>query len=209
MGIVQFDESSIRGDHAVLIAPPDKEPLSSSQIADLRLAASKLSGAKRRSFQAEICLKYCHGSARLSETIFGWSRETVELGLAEKRTGITCVGAQSSLSGTKRWEERYPEVAQALQGLAEAHAQQDPTFASTLAYTRLTAAEALRQLAQQGFTVEQLPSPSTLAEVLNRMGYRLRKVVKAKPQKNFQKRMRFSTTSMSRMPKPRMAVSND
>ena len=28
-----------------------------------------------------------------------------------------------------------------------------------------------------------MPSPSTMAEVLNRMGFRLRKVVKAKPQK--------------------------
>lgn len=172
----------------MLLATPDKEQLSSNQIEDLRLAASKLSGAKRRSFQAEMCLKYCNGSVRLSETVFGWSRETVELGLAEKRTGITCVGAQSSFSGTKRWEERYPEAAQALQQLAEAHAQQDPTFASTIAYTRLTAAEAIRQLEQQGFAAEQLPSPSTMADVLNRMGYRLRKVVKAKPQKNFQKR---------------------
>ena len=31
----------------------------------------------------------------------------------------------------------------------------------------------------------QLPSPSTLAEVLNRNGYRLRPVLKAKPQKKF------------------------
>jgi hypothetical protein len=30
---------------------------------------------------------------------------------------------------------------------------------------------------------EHLPSPSTMAEVFNRMGYRLRKVLKAKPQK--------------------------
>lgn len=171
----------------MLVADLEQKRLSSSQIADLRLAASKLSGAKRRSFQAEMCLKYCHGSARLSETIFGWSRAAVELGLAETRTGIICVGAQSSFSGTKRWEERHPQAAQALQQLAEAHAQQDPTFESTIAYTRLTAAEAISQLEQQGFTAEQLPSPSTMAVVLNRMGYRLRKVVKAKPQKNFQK----------------------
>lgn len=171
----------------MLVATLEQEPLSSSQIADLQLTASKLSGAKRRSLQAEMCLKYCYGSARMSETVFGWSREAVELGLAKRRTGITCVGAQSSFSGTKRWEERYPEAAQALRQLAETDAQQDPTFASTIAYTRLTAAAAIRQLSQQGFTAEQLPSPSTMAEVLNRMGYRLRKVVKAKPQKNYPK----------------------
>ena len=32
-------------------------------------------------------------------------------------------------------------------------------------------------------------------EVLNRMGYRLRKVVKAKPEKKFHKQTTFSTTS--------------
>jgi len=173
----------------------ETEKLSTSQIDDLRLASSKLSGAKRRSFQAEISLKYCGGSPRLTETIFHWSRETVELGLAEKRTGITCKGAQSGFSGTKRWEERQPEVAAALRQLAESHAQQDPTFATTIAYTRLTAAAALKQLLLQGFTPEQLPSPSTMAEVLNRLGYRLRKVVKAKPKKNFQKPMISLTIS--------------
>ena len=71
----------------------------------------------------------------------------------------------------------------ALERLAEAHAQQDPTFRTTLAYTRLTAKAALSALRAQGYSEEQLPSPSTMAEVLNRLGFRLRKVVKAKPQK--------------------------
>lgn len=157
--------------------------LSLSQIEDLRLAASKLTGAKRRSFQAEMTLKYCQGRARLAESMLGWGRATVELGLAEKRTGITCVGSQSGFSGTKRWEERYPEVAAKLKELAESHAQQDPTFETSLAFTRLTAAAAISQLKQLGFEPEQLPAPSTMAEILNRMGYRLRKVVKAKPKK--------------------------
>lgn len=169
--------------------------LNPSQIEDLRLAASKLLGAARRSFQAEMCLKYCGGSARLTETVFGWGRNNVELGLAEKRTGITCVGAQSAFGGAKRWEERQPEAAAALLQLAEAHAQQDPTFETTIAYTRLTAAQAIEQLYQQGFNNEQVPAPSTMALILNRMGYRLRPVVKAKPQKKFLKPMPSSITS--------------
>jgi hypothetical protein len=157
--------------------------LTPSQIEDIRLASSKMQGANRRAFQAEMALKYCRGSARLSETIFGWKRQTVDLGLAEKRGGITCVGAQSALSGRKPWEECQPEAADALRQLAESYGQQDPTFQSSIAYTRLTAAAALKQLAEQGFKPEQLPAASTMSEILNRMGYRLRKVVKAKPQK--------------------------
>ena len=67
--------------------------------------------------------------------------------------------------------------------VAEAHAPQDPTFRSMLAYTRLTAKAESEALRDHGIAAAHLPSPSTMAEVLNRMGYRLRKVLKAKPQK--------------------------
>lgn len=157
--------------------------LSPNQIEDLRLAAVQMTGAARRAFQAEMTLKYCHGSARLAETVLGWSRAAVEVGLAERRTGLVCLGAHAAWSGRKRWEEKYPEAAKALQELAEAHAQQDPTLRTTLAYTRLTAKAAEEALREQGIPELQLPSPSTMAEVFNRLGYRLRKVLKAKPQK--------------------------
>ena len=153
------------------------------QIADLRFAASKMTGAKRRALQAEMAVKYCAGNARLAETVFGWGRHTVALGLAERRTGVMCLGAQSTFSGRKRWEDRHPQVAQALRQLADTHAQQDPTFRTSLAYTRLTAKAARNALREQGYEEDQLPSPSMMAEVLNRMGFRLRTVVKAKPQK--------------------------
>jgi hypothetical protein len=157
--------------------------LTPSQIADLRLAASKLRGPERRSFEAEMTLKYCEGNPLMAEAVFGWGRQTVALGLAEKRSGIICLGAQSAFSGRKRWEEQHPQAAQALRQLADAHAQQDPTFRTSLTYTRLTAQSALKALREEGYDEEELPAPSTMAEVLNRMGYRLRKVVKAKPQK--------------------------
>lgn len=140
-------------------------------------------GSERRAFQAEMTLKYCKGKARVAERIFGWGRENIKTGLAEKRTGIICLGAQSAYCGDKRWEEKQPEAAEALRQLAEYHVQQDPTFRKTIGYTRLTSKEALKQLREKGFTDAQLPAPSTMAEILNRMGYRLRKVVKAKPQK--------------------------
>jgi hypothetical protein len=172
-------------------APRERKPgqrgtapqLFPNQIEDLRLAAAQMTGSARRAFQAEMTLKYCHGSARLAETVLGWSRDAVEVGLAEQRTGIVCVGAHAAWSGRKRWEEKYPEAAQALREVAEAHAQQDPTVRTTLAYTRLTAKAAGEALREQGIAEAQLPAPSTMAEALNRMGYRLRKVLKAKPQK--------------------------
>src|SRR6266568_460124 len=159
------------------------QPPTPEQLADLRLAAAKMTGATRRAFQAEMTVKYCDGNARQAESVVGWGRNTVALGLAERRTGILCLGAQSTCSGRKRWEDEQPQVAQALCQLAETHAQQDPTFRTTLASTRLTATGALEALRAQGYAEAQLPSPSTMAAVLNRLGFRLRKGLKAKPQK--------------------------
>src|SRR5712691_12036773 len=144
---------------------------------------TQMSGPKRRAFEAEMAVKYCGGNPLLAETLFGWGRQTVALGWAERRTGFRCLGAQAAFRGRKRWEEQHPQAAQALRHLAEAHAQQDPTFRTSLTSTRLTAQAALNALTEQGYRADQLPSPTTMAEVLNRMGFRLRKVVKAKPQK--------------------------
>ncbi|HEY9826868.1 MAG TPA: hypothetical protein V6D19_15620 [Stenomitos sp.] len=188
---------------------PLNAELTRTQIEDLRLASSKMTGVRRRAFQAEIALKYCQGNARLTELIFGWGRNTVETGLAEKRSGIVCVGAQSCFSGRKRWEDHHPRAFAALQNLAEAHCQQDPTFTSAIAFTRLTAAAALKQLSEQGFCDEELPSPSAMAEILNRSGYRLRKILKAKPQKNCLKQTPSLRTSNSKTPKTMTGVSND
>lgn len=164
-----------------------------------------MTGAARRAFQAEMTLKYCHGSARFAETLLGWSRDAVEVGVAERRTGIVCLGAHSAWSGRKRWEEKYPEAAVALREVAEAHAQQDPTFRTTLAYTRLTAKAAGEALRAQGLSEVQLPSPSTRAEVVNRLGSRLRKVIKAKPQKKIPQTDAIFTNLKKRPGEPRPA----
>ena len=159
------------------------QQISSQQVADLRLAAAQMSGAKRRAFQAEMAEQYCAGNPRQAERLFGWSRETVGVGLAERRTGVTCLGAQAAFGGRKRWEDQHPQAAAALRALAEAQAQQDPTFRTSLAYTRLTAKAAVAALRAQGFRKKEIPAPSTMATILNRLGFRLRKVRKAKPQK--------------------------
>jgi hypothetical protein len=85
----------------------EQPSLTSSQIDDLRLAASKMNLVDRRSFQAEMTLKYCDGKARLAETYFGWGRDSVELALAEKRTGLLCIGALN-LNKTQRFRVLLP-----------------------------------------------------------------------------------------------------
>lgn len=172
--------------------------LSAEHIEDIKLAASKMGRVERREFQAKMAAKYCGASARRAETVFGWSRAAVELGLHEKRTGIVCLSVQALVSGRTLWEEKYPQAAAALWEIAEAHAQQDPSFRGPLSYTRLTAARAIRELKDRGFADAVLPAASTMADILNRNGYRLRPVLKAKPQKKFRKPTPSSPTSTAR-----------
>ncbi len=116
--------------HASL--PGNSSVPEAGHLNDLKLAASKMLGAQRRAFQAEMAVKYCAGSPRQTEALFGWNRDAVELGLHEKRTGIVCLSGQSAVAGDKLWEEKHPEVANALWALAQAHSQQDPTFRTVL-----------------------------------------------------------------------------
>jgi hypothetical protein len=143
-----------------------------SLIAALRLAASKMTGPKRRAFEAEMTIKYGAGNPLMAEAVCGWGRQTVALGLAERRPGSLCLGAHSAFSGRKRWEAQHPHAAPSLRQLAEAPAPQDPTFRTSFTSTRLTAPAALNALTAQGYREGPWPSPTTMAEGLKRMGLR-------------------------------------
>jgi len=152
-------------------------------VATLKDAARKLTGARRRAFQAQVTLDYLDGRARLAETVLGWSRETVSLGLHELRTGITCV-ERFSARGNRKSEEKQPQLEQDIRALAEPQSQVDPKFQSPFLYTRITA-KAMRAalIEQKGWPDEDLPCENTIGTILNRLGYRLRRVQKAKPVK--------------------------
>ena len=82
----------------------------------------------------------------MADAVFGWGRQTVALGLAERRTGLICLGAHAACRGRKRWEEQHPQAAQALRQLADAHAPHDPTFRTSVTSTRRTAQAAFKAL---------------------------------------------------------------
>ncbi len=65
--------------------------LTESVRGTIKSAARKLTGFRRRQFQAEVAIKYCDGNPRRAEDAFGWGRDAVNTGLGELRTGIRCV----------------------------------------------------------------------------------------------------------------------
>lgn len=157
--------------------------LTEQQIATFKDAAKKLTGAKRRAFQAQVTLDYVDGSARRAETVFGWWRETVKKGLDELRTGIPYEDRFSD-RGNRKTEEKLPQLGKDIRSLAEPESQVDPKFQSPFLYTRMTA-KAMRKalIAVEGWKDENLPCENTIGNILNRLGYRLRRVQKAKPLK--------------------------
>lgn len=173
--------------------------LTTDYIEDICLAVSKMHGYERRSYMAEMTLKYCDGKSRRAETVFGRNRNAVETGPGEKRTGIVRIGAQSDASGRTVWEKREPEAAEMLRRPADEHSQQDPSFRSAIAYTRLTAGAAVTALKKEGFSDKQVPSCSNMAKIPDRMGYRLRNMLKSKPLKKSKRQMQSLTISKKRM----------
>ena len=157
--------------------------LSAQHIATIKDAAKKLTGSKRRAFQAQVAIDYLDARPRLAERVFGWDRATVTLGLNELRTGIVCVG-NFKARGNKKSEEKNRQLEVDIRSLAEPDSQIDPKFQSTFKYTRITA-KAMRKalIEKKGWKDEDLPCEKTIGNILNRLDYRLRRVQKAKPLK--------------------------
>lgn len=150
----------------------------------LKSAASRLRGAARRTFLAEVCLALCDGNARQAEYRFGWGRETIAKGLEERKADPANVAARKSNNrGKKRSEDQNPQLAIDIRLIVEPHTHTDPELKSERLYTNLSAAEVRQALRERGYPEEQLPSERTLRDILNRMNYRLKRIQKGRPLK--------------------------
>jgi len=157
--------------------------LSKQHIATIKDAAKKLTGAIRREFQAQVSIDYLNSKPHLAEKIFGWDRKTVVLGLNELRSGVVCID-DFKARGNKKTEAKMPQLENDIISLAEPESQIDPKFQTSFKYTRITA-KAMREalITKKGWHHEELPCEKTIGNILNRLGFRLRRVQKAKPLK--------------------------
>jgi hypothetical protein len=146
-------------------------------------AARRLTGYQRRLFQAEVTVALCGGSARRAERRFGWGRTNVETGLHELDSGIRCV-ENFATRGQRRSEDANLQLAADIRDLVEPHTQADPQLKSDRRYTNLSAREVRERLrTEKGYAVADLPSERTMRDILNRLGYRLKRIQKGKPLK--------------------------
>ena len=147
----------------------------------IQKAFKLLKGASRRFFMASVVLQLDKGGQRLAEQELGWNRDLIRKGLRELKSGMTCVDNFSS-RGRKQWEDLQPVLATDIMAIVDSHCETDPTFRTTRLYRRLTAKEVRRQLLEdKGYRVDQIPGERSMRDVLSRMGFHPRKVVKSKP----------------------------
>lgn len=147
-------------------------------------AVKRLKGYERREYQAYIALEYFQGNARRTEYAMGWGREMLILGMKEIETGIRCIHRYKD-TGRKRTEDKIETLKEDIRAIADPQTQADPSMKSgTLTYTRATA-KAVREalIKDKGYSDKELPCENTIGNILNRLGYNLKRVLKAKPAK--------------------------
>jgi transposase len=148
----------------------------------LQKTAKAFHGAQRRRFIAETVEAFGL-SQRQAERELGWTRDTIRKAQHELHSGITCAD-NFSARGRQPTEFHLPHLLQDLRDLVQDNLQTDPTFLTTGLYCRLSAAEVRKQLIERkGYTDQRLPSVQTIGVKLNLLGFRLRTVVKSRPQK--------------------------
>src|SRR4051812_41535760 len=149
----------------------------------IRSAAQRLKGHQRRLFQAEVAHALCGGSPRAAERRFGWGRDCVEKGLHEAGSGLRCVENFAAKGAVPR-EVKDPQLAADIRAVVEPRTQADPELKSSRRYTNLSAREVLEALkGQKGYRDDRLPKERTMRDILNRMGYRVKRIQEAKPPK--------------------------
>jgi hypothetical protein len=139
-------------------------PLTGAVIRTLRQAAHLLTGPRRRRFQAQVALDHCDGNPRRTERVFGWGRGTVELGLHELRTGITCLDNLSA-RGQKGVEVKQPAIVTALERLLANDIAGDPM--SEERWVRSSLTHLSERLKEMGYVV----SRKTVGRLLRSMGF--------------------------------------
>ena len=130
---------------------------------------------------AKVTEDYFDGSARKAETVMGWNRRSVQLGLNERRTGFRCVDNYQA-RGRHKSEQVQPNLEADIRSLVDAQAQAEPKLKSTFLYARISAKAVREALVNVcGYYGSELPSRQTTGEILNRLGYRLKKHKKRNP----------------------------
>lgn len=167
----------------------------SLQVTELiRRLVSLIPWPQRRAAMGDAALSLLDGKPRVAEDVFGWNRGVVELGMREFMSGIVCINDISNRRRLKA-EEKSPQLLADIMEIMNPHSQAESHLRTTLLYTNLTPKAVYGALLEKGWRQDELPTMQTIANMLDRHGYRLRIVEKTKVQKKRRKPTLYSRTS--------------
>lgn len=134
-------------------------------------------------YMAQVVRTLGWGGQRRAEAVLGFDRGTVRKGEHELRTGVVCCDGRA---GNKRKGivERLPNLEKDIRDVVDCWSQTDPRFKTSKRYSKLSVDEVVGKLLQdKGYDPVELPSNETIRKLMLKLGYKLRRVRKAKPKK--------------------------
>ena len=110
--------------------------------------AKVLKGTDRRIFMARVVKSLGYGGVIYAEQEFHWGKKTVRKGKEELETGKSIVD-NFSARGSKRVEDKLPNLLKDIRSIVDTEVQTDPTFKTTQLFTRVTSKEVRNRLISQ------------------------------------------------------------
>ena len=105
-----------------------------SRLVDLILGL----GLGRRCAMGDVILSLLDGKHRVAEDVFGWNRSTVEVGINEFKTGMTCIN-DLSLRLKPAAEVKKPKLLADIIAIMESQRESESSLRTTLLYIHMTA----------------------------------------------------------------------
>ena len=143
----------------------------------------KKKGRKRRQFMARVVMLLGPGGQLKAEKELGWDRKTIIKGRKEIESGFDCID-NCSQRGRKSSLESFPNFKEDITKIVNPISQTDPTFRTQNLYSPISANEVRRRLIENmGYDPENIPTKRTISTIMNKLGFKLKKVAKAKVKK--------------------------
>ena len=174
----------------------DRKGISDDIVELISRLVAQICWPARRQAMGQVSVVLLDGKARVAESVFGWSRKSVELGIHELQSGVVC---RNELSARRRLkvEEKHPQLIADIHEIMKPQAQADSHLRTTLLYTDLTAQRVYEALGENGWSATSLPTVRTISNLLKRLDYRRRSVAKTKVKKNARNRRDLRSSQRS------------
>jgi hypothetical protein len=186
-GNLQNDKGETMVDQSIHNLPGSITDLTPALKEFLNSTRNQLKGSERRQYMARVVSLMGPGGQIKAERELGWDRKTIIKGKREIESGFTCIDNFSG-RGRKSSLEHFPNLKEDITIIVNPICQTDPTFRTQNLYSPISANEVRRRLIENmEYDPEKIPTARTISTIMNKLGFKLKKVAKAKVKKKLLK----------------------